>query len=132
MVSHRGIFVIETKIGVDMSYARGDEWKRRFEGNFKSIDYSLESLSIRVKGNAAKLSSSIKSKLYRNSMNVWVEGIIRFINPRIKLNINNSAASVVNVDNMCKYIKPKKPKTNFSSRDLQSIANFLEKRIDLT
>jgi hypothetical protein len=59
LVSHNGIFVIETKNWGGSVLCDDDGWKRRFEGNFKSIDYPLESLSIRVKGNAAKLSSLI-------------------------------------------------------------------------
>lgn len=129
LISPHGIFVIETKNWGGYVLCDGDEWKRHFEGNFKSIDYPLESLSIRVKGNAAKLSQLIKSKLYRDSMDVWVEGIIIFVNPDIKLSITNSAVSVLKVENMCKYIQHQKPETNFSSRDLQSIANFLQKEL---
>jgi len=129
LISPHGIFVIETKNWEGYVLCDGDEWKMHFEGNFKSIDYPLESLSIRVKGNAAKLSQLIKSKLYRDSMNVWVDGIIIFVNSNIKLSIKDSEVSVVNVENMCKYIQHQTLKTNFSSRDLQSIANFLQKEL---
>ena len=129
LISPHGIFVIETKNWGGYVLCDGDEWKMRFEGNFKSIDYPLESLSIRVKGNAAKLSQLIKSKLYQDSMDVWVEGIIIFVNPDIKLSIKNSEVSVVTVENLCKYIEHQMPKTNFSSRDLQSIANFIGHRL---
>ena len=129
LISPHGIFVIETKNWGGYVLCDGDEWKMHFEGNFKSIDYPKESLSKRVKGNAAKLSQLIKSKLYRDSMDVWVDRIIIFTNPDIKLSIMNSAVSVVTVENLCKYIEHQTPKTNFSSSDLQSIANFLQKEL---
>jgi len=129
LISPHGIFVIETKNWGGYVLCEGDEWNMHFEGYFKSIDYPLESLSVRVKGNAAKLSQLIKSKLYRDLMDVWVEGIIIFANPDIKLSIKNSSVSVVTVENLCKYIEHQTPKTNFSPRDLQSIANFLQKEL---
>ncbi len=129
LVSRYGIFVIETKNWGGKVVCDGDNWCKHYEGDNKSLNYEQESISKRVKGNAIKLRQLIGSKVFNNLMDVWVGGIVVFTNPEVKLELNNPMVAVLRINELCDYIKTQRSETKFSSRDLESIANYILREV---
>lgn len=117
-----GIFVIETKNYSGTIICNGDEWIRHYEGGFleSDRDYDTGSPSKQVKRNAVK----IKQILDRN---VWVEGIVVFTNPNVELQISGTTTPILQIDELCDYIKNKKSRIKFSTKELESIGKTILK-----
>lgn len=127
LVSMYGIFIIETKNWQGEIVCNGDSWSKHFanETTYNPVDFDIMSLSKRVKGNAKKLSLLIENYIFNNLMNVWVDGIIVFTNPNAKLRIINPSVPVLTVRELTGYIERQQSKNRFSSKDVESIANFI-------
>lgn len=134
-----GIFVVETKdYGGDI-FCKGDEWSRRYKGGLKLSSrgrtywkperkYQLSSPSKQVKRSAILVKKHINvSEVSRPSMNLWVEGIVVFTNPNVKLHIEKPSVEVLLVEEIVNFIKNKKSRKNLSSHELKMIGNALLK-----
>ena len=127
LVSRYGIFIIETKNWEGEIICNEDCWSQHYENEttYNPVDFGIMSLSKRLKGNAVKLRLLIENKIFNNLMNVWVEGIIVFTNPNTKLRIVNPTVPVLTIEELTDYIERQQPKTKFSSKDLESMANLI-------
>ncbi len=124
LVSRYGLFIIETKNWDGEIICNGDRWNKHYENDYNPVDLDIMSISKRLKGNAKKLRLSIESNVFNNLMNIWVDGIIVFTDTNAKLQVINPTIPVLTIEKLNDYIKGR-PLTRFSSRDLESIANFV-------
>lgn len=131
LLGPNGIFVIETKNYSGKISCNSDEWIRHYEGGagismrgniyFKpDKDYSIGSPSRQVKRNAVKIKQVI-------GRNIWVEGIIVFTNPNVELQLSGTTTPILQIDELCDYIKNKKSKISFSPQELDSIGKTILK-----
>ena len=128
-----GIFVIETKNYSGQIICNGDEWIRHYEGGMKismkgrpywqeDRDYDLGSPSKQVKRGAVKIKQIIESsKIFNKLLNIWVEGIVVFTNPNVELQLSNTTVPILEVGQLCDYIKSKKSRLKLSSQEITSI-----------
>ncbi|MDD2679079.1 MAG: hypothetical protein PHS81_04315, partial [Candidatus Nanoarchaeia archaeon] len=85
-------------------------------------NYDLRSPSKQVKRGAVKIKQIIESsKIFKKPLNIWVEGIVVFTNPNVKLQLSNTTVPILEMNKLCDYIKSKKPRIKFSSQELESI-----------
>ncbi len=127
LVSKYGIFIIETKNWDGEICCNGDNWSKHYDENLFDLD--IESISKRIKGNARNLRLLLETNLFKNLMAIWIEGIIVFANTNAEIKVINPAVPVLTIGEMNDYIKRQRPQSNFSSRDLESIANFILRAI---
>ena len=124
-----GIFAIESKNYDGDIICDGDKWYRYYEGGLtfgrrrslywkSSREYDIGSPSKQVKGNCYRLKQYIQKSLGKN---IWVEGIVVFTNPDVKLEIKNPTITILKVDQLNGFIKNKKSYTIFSTGELKSI-----------
>ena len=130
-----GIFVIETKNYDGKIICNGDEWHRQYEGGLTISmrgrpywkpprDYNIGSPSKQVKRNAVKLKQFIQ-KAFKKP--VWVEGIVVFTNPNAELELNNPTVPILKIEELYDFIKNKKSRIKFSSKELESIAKLIRR-----
>lgn len=124
-ISKYGIFIIETKNWDGEIKCNGDNWSRHYEDNLFNLD--INSISKRIKGNARNLRLLVETNLFKNLMTIWIEGIIVFTNTDAEIRVINPAVPVITIDEIASYIKRQRCNNTFSSRDLESIANFILK-----
>jgi hypothetical protein len=126
LLSPHGIFVIETKNWDGKYRCEGDDW---YLGGEASSGRPLESVSIRVKGNAAELSQMVEEELFKNYIKIWVQGLVVFTSPSVDLTLHDPTIQVLRLeelkDFLTNYRSPSGVK--FSSRDLESIGRFILK-----
>lgn len=126
-----GIFVIETKnfegkirCVEDVWYQYKDIWKIPEE-------HEIKSPSKQVKGNALKLKQFIESKnVFSKSLRLWVDGIVVFTNPNTNLELNNPTVLVLKIEELYNYIKNKRSKIKFSSKELELIGKAILRQIE--
>lgn len=124
LISKHGIFIIETKNWEGQIICDGDNWNKRYENDYRQFDLDIQSISKRIKGNARFLRLLIEDRIFHNLMNIWVEGIIVFTNENAKIKVNNPTMPVLTIEELNDHIT-KQPLTEFTSRDLESIANLI-------
>lgn len=117
-----GIFVIESKDFKGNIRCDGDKWYQYKESWKWPIEHEIKSPSKQVKRNAVKLKQFIQ-KTFKKP--IWVEGIVVFTNPNVKLELNNSTVPILKVEELCNFIKNKKSKVRFSSKGLASIGRII-------
>jgi hypothetical protein len=126
LLSPHGIFVIETKNWDGKYRCEGDDW---YLDGGTSSGRPLDSVSIRVKGNSAKLSQMIEEELFKNYMKIWVQGLVVFTSQAVDLILHDPTIPVLRLeelkDFLTNYRSPSGMK--FSSRDLESIGRFILK-----
>lgn len=94
-------------------------------------DYDVGSPSRQVKRNSVKLKQLIaSSRLLKDRVNVWIEGVVVFTNPDVELQLTECTVSVLKIDELCDYIRHKKSNIVFSSQELLSIGKTLLGNID--
>lgn len=126
LLTPKGIFVLETKHWEGEIICRGDEWHRRYhKGFFFTKDFDAGSPSRQVKMNAFNLSKLIESRLFYNTFRIWVEGIVVFTNPKVRLKLIESSVAVLQLEDLYDYIIRSKRMAEFSNRDLRSIGKFI-------
>ena len=83
VLSHTGVFVLETKNWSGPIVCSGDDWKRPSKHNFSS------SPSRQVKRNVARIRRIIDSSLNLKHLDFWVEGIVVLTNAQAKPRLNS-------------------------------------------
>jgi hypothetical protein len=126
LLTPKGIFVIETKHWDGEIICHGDEWHRRYrKGLFSAKDFDAGSPSRQVKMNAINLSRLIEARLFHDTFRIWVEGLVVFTNPRVRLKLHEPSVAVLRVDDLYDYIINLKNIMEFSKNDLKSIGKFI-------
>ena len=124
LLSPTGIFAIETKHWEGEIICNGNEWIKRLTWR----DFNLGSPSLQVKRNALQLSKLIEAQLFNGTYKVWVEGIVVLTNSTAEIRVQKPTVTVLLANELCDHIMQIHPKTIFSSRDLESIGNFIIER----
>jgi len=116
VIGPTGIFVIETKNYGGEIVCNGDEWKIRSGEK----EYQIKSPSRQAKKNALKIKKLIEEKLNRHA---WINAIVVFTNPSINLYLNNNSIPILQMHELCDYIKNKK--MMLSSSEIEAIAKVI-------
>jgi len=85
----------------------------------------MESPSRQVKRNAFNLSKLIKSKMFHNTFQLWVEGLVVFTHPNVHLELNEPSVTILKSNELFNYIINFRQTSKLSKSDLQSIGNFI-------
>ncbi len=126
LLTPKGIFAIETKHWEGKIICHGDEWHRRYhKGLFSTKDFDAGSPSRQVKMNAINLSRLIESRLFHNTFRIWVEGLVVFTNPRVRLELHEPSVAVLRAEDLYDYIINFRKMTDLSENDLKSIGKFI-------
>ncbi len=126
LLTPKGIFAIETKHWEGEIVCHGDEWLRRYrKGLFSAKDFDAGSPSKQVKMNAINLSRLIESRLFHNTFRMWVDGLVVFTNPRVRLKLHEPSVTVLRAEDLCDYVINIEKMIELSKRDLESIGRFL-------
>lgn len=119
-----GIFAIETKSFRGDIGCNSDEWTRRTKCSSSIKD--LESPSYQVKRNAAEIRQLLQSAGDTvKGKSLFVDGIVVFTDPEAHLELKSPTVPVLKLGELCDYIKNSKSGDRYSSRDLESMAEFL-------
>jgi hypothetical protein len=110
-----GVFVLETKNWSGDISCNGDSWQRAGMGNFKG------SPSLQVKRNAAKIKRIIDSSQAFRSLDVWVEGIVVFINNRATFHLNNPTVLILKLPQLPGHITDQRSPSNLSRQQIEAI-----------
>ena len=126
LLTPNGIFAIETKHWDGEIICHGDDWLSRYQkGFFSSKCFEMRSPSRQVKKNAFNLSSLIKSEVFHNTFKIWVEGLVVFTNPNVRLELNKPSVTILKVNELFNYIINFRQMSELSQNDLQSIGYFI-------
>jgi hypothetical protein len=85
----------------------------------------MRSPSRQVKKNAFNLSGLIKSEVFHNTFKIWVEGLVVFTNPNVRLELNKPSVTILKVNELFNYIINFRQMSELSQNDLQSIGYFI-------
>ena len=126
LLTPKGIFAIETKHWEGEIVCHGDEWHRQYhKGLFSTKDFDAGSPSRQVKMNAINLSRLIESRLFHNTFRIWVEGLVIFTNPKVRLKLHEPRVAVLRAEDLYDYIINFRKMTELSKNDLKSIGKFI-------
>ena len=126
LLTPKGIFAMETKHWEGEIICHGDEWHRRYhKGLFSTKYFDAGSPSRQVKMNAINLSRLIESRLFHNTFRIWVEGLVIFTNPRVRLKLHEPSVAVLRAEDLYDYIINFRKMTELSKNDLKSIGKFI-------
>jgi hypothetical protein len=119
-----GIFVVETKGFGGYIGCNGDEWTRRATGSSSVKD--LESPSLQVRKNAAEIKQLLLSaRDLVDEKSIFVDGIVLFTDSGAHLELKSPTIPVLRLGDLCSHIKNFKSADRYSSRELESIADYL-------
>jgi hypothetical protein len=96
LVGPNGVFVIETKNYSGEIICEGDSWHRVY-GERK---LPIKSISVQAKRNAAILGNILK----RKGISKWVQPLLVFTNPSVKVRLQKPTVDVVSLQNLLEYI----------------------------
>lgn len=75
--------------------------------------------------NAINLSRLIESRLFHNTFRIWVDGLVVFTNPGVRLKLHEPGIAVLRADDLYDYIINFGNIMEFSKNDLKSIGKFI-------
>ncbi len=75
--------------------------------------------------NAINLSRLIESRLFQNTFRIWVEGLVVFTSPKVRLKLHEPSVTVLSAEDLCDYVINIADMVELSKRDLASIGRFL-------
>lgn len=111
IIGHNGIFVIEAKHYSGEIKCKRDEWSRYKNIKGKKSKLWVGSPSNQVKRNAKVLKDFLlkhKGEIFFNNKkipHIWVESILIFTNKKANLLIEEPTVNVLNVEELCDFIK---------------------------
>ncbi len=75
--------------------------------------------------NAINLSRLVESRLFHNTFRIWVEGLVVFTNPKVRLKLHEPSVAVLRAKDLYDYIINFKEMNELSKNDLKSIGKFI-------
>jgi hypothetical protein len=85
----------------------------------------MDSPSKQVKRNALNLSTLIKSEVFHNTFKVWVQGLVVFTDPNVRLELNEPSVTILRSNELINYITNYRQMKKLSKNDLKSIGTFI-------
>ena len=125
VLAPNGVFVIETKNYCGVIVCVGDRWLRHYPGAFRRRNFDLGSPSKQVKRNALRVKKFIESLEPFRNINIWVDGVVVFANPKVQLHLKGPTVPILRSNELPNYILTRKLNYNLSSPEIEQIGRAI-------
>jgi hypothetical protein len=128
VIGENGIFVIETKHHKgDIKYENGVWMQEKISFKGKSYLRDFGNPVRQVNKNAVKLREFIsEQKIFSEKFKPWINTIVVFTNPKVKLQIGKTPTDVIRVEDLCKAIRDKKTKIKLRKNEIDKLSDVLK------
>ena len=122
-----GVFVIETKNYSGVVVCSGDSWLRHYSGTRRRRNFGLGSPSRQAKRNALSVKKVVESVKGFCRMNIWVDAVVVFPNPHVKLHLKNPTITILRSEELPNYILTRKLNYQLSPNEIREIGQVIMK-----